>query len=64
MGRYDALAERFCAAIKKLAGDEEHLNNLESYLSHVFPAWMERYAYDPEGLTAELEFFGNMEFHR
>jgi hypothetical protein len=64
MARYDALAERFCAAIKKLAGDEEHRNNLESYLSHHFPAWMEKYASYPEGLTAELEFFGNMEFHR
>ena len=39
----------------------ENLDNLECYLSHHFEAWMKKYANTPEGLTAEMVEFANME---
>lgn len=53
-------AAQFCEAIRTLASKPENLDNLESYLSHHFPVWLEKYADTPEGLTAELRQFAEM----
>lgn len=54
-------AEMFCTAIKKLAENEDNLNNLESYLSSSFGAWMKKFARTPMELASEMKFFAEME---
>lgn len=54
-------ARIFCAAIKELANKPENLENLESYLSRHFSAWMKKYANDPDSITSELKHFARME---
>ena len=61
MNKNEILAHEFCEAIKKLAENQERLDNLESYLSYHFPAWLGKFANTPEGLTDELERFANMD---
>lgn len=60
-GNYDTLAAAFCAAIKLLGSRPDNLDNLEGYLSYHFPTWLQKYAYDPETLTAELTEFATMD---
>lgn len=60
--RYEKEAEKFVNAIRKISDSEEHLNNLESYLTDHFQKWLDVYAGTPEGLAAELDFFANIEF--
>lgn len=57
---YEELANLFCASIKKLASNEDAINNMESYLSYHFDSWMKKWAHDPEGITGELENFAKM----
>lgn len=57
-------AAMFVNAIKKLASNEDNLNNLESYLSHHFDVWMEKFANTPEGLASELKQFAEMEISK
>lgn len=59
--KYEHLAVQFVGAIKAIAEKENNLDNLECYLSHHFAAWLEKYANTPEGLTAELRAFAEME---
>ena len=59
--RQEKVAEAFCEAIEKLASKPENLKNLESYLSHHFYIWFERYANTPEGITYELQGFADMD---
>ena len=54
-------AEIFVNAIKEIARKTENLNNLESYLSHHFDVWLEKFAYTPEGLVSEMKSFAEME---
>lgn len=56
----EKFAHDFCEAIKKLASNEDALNNMESYLSHHFDTWMEKWANTPAGLTWELEQFAKI----
>lgn len=51
----------FTAAIKTIAGKPENLNNLETYLAHHFPEWLQKYANTPETIAAELREFAEME---
>lgn len=60
-GREQATAQKFINAIKTIATKPSNLDNLENYLSRHFQKWLERYANDPENITAELENFANME---
>lgn len=60
MMRYEELAHEFCESIKKLANNEDALNNMESYLSYHFDSWMKKWAYDPDSITVELENFAKM----
>ena len=53
-------AAQFCEAIRTLASKPENLENLECYLSYCFPAWLEKFANTPEGLTSEMLHFANM----
>lgn len=57
----EQLANEFIQAIKTIAQKEDNLNNLECYLSHHFREWMQKFASTPEGITAELKAFANME---
>ena len=59
---YEDLALAFGDAIKKLAADEDHLNNFLSYLTQHFPEWLRKYANTPEGLVSEFREFANMNF--
>ena len=54
-------AKMFVNTIKELALKEDNLGNLESYLSHHFDVWMEKFANTPESLTSELKQFAEME---
>lgn len=58
---YEQEARIFCNSVLKLAGNENNLQNLESYLSRHFEAWMIKFANSPENIAAELEDFSNME---
>lgn len=58
--KYEELAHEFCVAIKKLGENEMNLENLESYLSYHFDAWMKKWAYDPECITSELKHFSKI----
>ena len=57
---YEKLAQELCNAIRKLAADEDSLNNFESYLTYHFGSWIKKWASTPEGLTAELKHFSEM----
>ena len=59
---YEDLALSLGDAIKKLASDEDHLNNFISYLTQHFPEWLQKYANTPEGLVSEFREFANMNF--
>ncbi len=59
---YEDLALALGDAIKKLAADEDHLNNFISYLTQHFPEWLRKYANTPDGLVSEFREFANMNF--
>lgn len=54
------IAAQFIDAIVTLADKPQNLDNLESYLSHHFGEWLEKYANTPESITVELREFANM----
>ena len=60
MNENEKAARVFCDAIRVFAKKPENLENLESYLSHHFDTWLEKYAYDPENLSCEMREFSNM----
>lgn len=57
----EKLAHELIEAIKTISEKPKNLDNFECYLSHNFDVWMEKYAYDPECLTAEIKHFAEME---
>lgn len=59
--KYEKEAGTFVNAIRKLASKPENMNNLESYLSWHFKAWLEKYADTPEGIAEEMKMFAEME---
>ena len=59
--KHDQAARVFCEAIKTIAAKPGNLENLESYLSRHFGAWLKKYANTPEWLAAEMREFANME---
>lgn len=61
MRKHEQTAKEFCNALRSIAGKPENLDNLESYLSHHFAEWMNKYANTPENITAELKSFADME---
>jgi hypothetical protein len=48
-------------AIKEIASKPQNLENLESYLSMHFTAWLEKFANTPDGMAAELKAFAEMD---
>jgi hypothetical protein len=54
------IAAEFIQAIKTIAAKPENLDNLEIYLSHHFPEWLEKFANTPEGITSEMKNFAEM----
>ena len=54
-------AKQFCEAIKTLAENPANLDNLESYLSQHFYAWLKKFAATPEDMAAEMKAFADME---
>lgn len=61
MANYGEISKLFCAAVRKLAEKPENLDNMELYISRHFAEWMKKYANNPEGLTAEICGFANMD---
>ena len=59
--KYKQEAKQFCEAVKTIAEKPENLENLELYLSIHFAAWLEKFANNPESITAELKAFAEME---
>lgn len=53
-------AEQFIKAIQTIAAKPENLDNFETYLSHHFPEWLEKFANTPEGITSEMKSFAEM----
>lgn len=60
-GKYEAEAGIIAEAIRRFNERPEALNNFESYISHCFGEWLERWANTPEGLASELEHFSMMD---
>lgn len=58
--KYSEAAASVAQSIRDLASNPERLDNLESYLSSHFAAWLERYASDPESIACELKAFAEM----
>lgn len=58
--KYTNSAKLFCDAIKLFSEQPDALENLESYLSYHFGAWLEKYANTPESMAAELYNFANI----
>ena len=54
-------AADFCNAIRTLASKPENLDNLESYLSHHFAVWLEKFASNPDDMAYEMLEFANMD---
>ena len=54
-------AKQFCEALQAIAGKPQNLENLEYYLSIHFSEWLSKFANTPEGITAELKQFAEME---
>lgn len=54
-------AADFVAAVAEIARKPENLENLESYLSWHFSAWLAKYASTPEDMAAEMKEFARME---
>lgn len=57
----EVYANIFCDAIRTIAKKPENINNLESYLTHNFTEWLEKYANCPETLAIEMKMFAEME---
>ena len=57
---HEEQAKIFCDAIRAFAWSDEAIDNLESYLSYHVPEWMQKFAYDPETLSAEMSSFAHM----
>lgn len=53
-------AKVFVESIRTMASKPENLDNFESYLSHHFDVWMEKFANSSEGLTNEIKHFAEM----
>ena len=60
--KYERIATQFVEYIKTIAAKPENLDNLESYLSHHFDEWLQRYANTPVDLVCEMRKFANMTF--
>lgn len=59
--KHEEEARIFCEAIAEIAQKPQNLENLETYLSYHFAAWIEKYANTPENIAAELKQFAEME---
>ena len=57
----EKVAQQLVTAIKTIAEKPENLDNLQWYLFYHFETWVKKYANTPEGLTAEMVEFANME---
>lgn len=59
--KHEQNAKEFCAVLQTIAGKPQNLENLELYLSIHFSEWLEKFANAPDGITAELKAFAEME---
>lgn len=57
---YEDEAKQFCMAIEKLANNKDALENFESYISHHFQVWLNKWARTPEDIISEFEHFANI----
>lgn len=57
----ERLANELVEALRTLSEKPENMENFESYLSHHFDVWMEKYANTPENLVNEIKHFAEME---
>lgn len=60
MGKYEEQAVIMVEAIERFGKDPEALANFESYLSHNFNTWLEKFASTPEGMAYEFRCFSRM----
>ena len=59
--KYEKQATEFVNAIRTIAKKEDNLLNLNSYLTHHFGEWLEKYANNPDDISAELKAFADMD---
>ena len=59
-GKFENEAKEFCDALKKMVNNEYSIENFESYLSHHFDVWYEKYANTPQGLIYEIRSFSEI----
>lgn len=62
MKNYEEQAKEFIEAIKTMASRESALDIFQCYLEYHFAEWLKKYANTPDGITAELKAFAEMEF--
>ena len=62
MKTYEEQAKLFIEAVKTMASRETALDNFQLYLERHFAVWLEKYANTPDGITAELKAFAEIEF--
>lgn len=58
--RFEEQAHALCEAIKKMASNENAIDNFESYLTQHFDVWMQKWANTPYGLVDEVKNFAEM----
>lgn len=54
-------AKNLCNAIKKLANNENSLQNFQWYLEQHFETWLQKYCNTPDGLANGIESFSNIQ---
>ena len=57
---FDSEAKRLCDAIRNFNDNPEALENFESYLSHHFSEWLNKWGDTPSGLADEFRNFSRM----
>ena len=59
-GKFENEAKEFCNALKKMVNNEYSIENFESYLSHHFDVWIDKYASTPDGIISEVKHFSEI----
>ena len=60
MDSYKEQAKTVVDAIRKMASDENSLDNFEGYLSYHFDSWIKKFASTPDGFASEMKEFSEI----
>lgn len=60
MNNNDINSKALCDAIRKFSENPEAIDNFESYLSHHFDVWFNKFVTTPDGLVSEFNTFSEI----